>query len=141
MVGTVPGNREPPVNPTIREVYGHNISKTGPRNDNGRPVGRGVHVVDELVVPFPNLLANTEEVRQLDGIKIDLPQPLFLVGNDVDPPNPGQVRRGSHHIRGALPVVPDEKHLPQGERGNGGTTRHSSGSRDERRDSNGGKGH
>jgi hypothetical protein len=47
---------------------------------------RGEHVVDELVVPLADLVADGEEVAVAVRAALDLRQPLRLVGQDSQNP-------------------------------------------------------
>ncbi len=113
VVGPVTRDREAPVDPAAGEVDGHHVGEARPGDDDGRAVRGRVHVVDELVVALAGAEPDPEEVAQLDRVEVDLGEAPVLVGDDVDPADPGQVAAGGDDVGGAVPVVAHEHHLPQ----------------------------
>ena len=76
------------------EVDRDDVGEARPGDDQQPAVVRAEHVVDELVVPLADQLADRQEVAEPLGVGRDLGHPLVVVGDDVDPRHPLEPRRG-----------------------------------------------
>jgi hypothetical protein len=114
VVGALTGHGEPPDERARLDVDGHHVGQARPGHDQQLTVRRGVHVVDQLVVPLADERAHGQEVEQPHGVQVDLDEPLVEVGHHVD--RADVVERGvrGDDVHRAVPVVADEQHVPDG---------------------------
>ncbi len=117
VVGAHPRERLAPHDPARAEADRHDVVEARPRHVQRAPVGRGVQVVDHLVVALPDLGAHEDgEGRSSRGEVLELAR--LEVGDDVDAANP-LVGRHVQHVRGPVPVVADQQDGPGLGRGAG----------------------
>ncbi len=99
------------------EADRHDVVEARPRHVERAPVGRGVQVVDHLVVALPHLRAYEEgERRAIRGEVLELAR--LEVGDHVHAADPLEGRH-VEHVRRPVPVVPDQQDGPGLGRGGG----------------------
>ncbi len=108
MVGAIAVDLRPPDDLLGLQVDRDDVGEARPREIDDATVRRGEAVVDVLVVPLADQLADQVEERGGDRVGVDLGDPLLGVGDDVDPFEPLE-RARVDQVGGAGPVVADDE--------------------------------